>query len=238
MNKYGLVGWDDPEFSSKTDKKKSKDEFISLNDGSNEVRLLTKPYQYTFHKWKVKGDKGYGRKINCSGKDCPLCEIGDPAKQRWYVGIISRESQSYKILDMSPQVFKQVQKWNRNEKWGDPGTYDINIVVDKDGGPTGYYQVQVNPKEPLTDEEVRLKQSIDPDTLLERCKPPSRPQVEGIMRFILKEKGGNPDVELALLRKEAAEKKAESSSDDEVLTSESEASDSEMTFPPAQVNAN
>jgi hypothetical protein len=192
---FGLVGWDQVEFNHKGggDNRK-RDEFIRLQSGSNIVRLVTKPYQYVIHKWKEnESDKGYGDKVMCSmfHGSCPLCEKGDRPKQRWYVGVIDRKTQSYKILDMSPLIFQKVQKLNRKEGWGDPGTYDIDIIVDKNAGATGYYTVMPEAKTPLSDKDVEIKTGeVDHDSLKKRCKPPEYNEVIRQMGVIRQRKNG------------------------------------------------
>jgi hypothetical protein len=193
IENFGLVGWDQVEFNQRggTDNRK-RDEFIRLQSGSNVVRLVTKPYQYIIHKWKEEGDKGYGDKVMCSmfHGSCPLCEMGDRDKQRWYVGLIDRKTQSYKILDMSPAIFQAVQKLNRKEGWGDPGTYDIDIVVDKNAGASGYYTVMPEGKTPLSDKDVEIKSSVDQNSLKRRCKPPTADEVVRRMGAIRQKKQG------------------------------------------------
>ena len=189
---FGLVNWDDVEFSNRNNVGDQKrDEFIKLQSGPNEVRLVTKPYQYIVHKWKEEGDRGYGNNVKCSmfHGSCPLCEIGNPPKQRWYVGLIDRKNQTYKILDMSPSIFQKVQALSRKEIWGDPGTYDIDISVDKNSGANGYYSVMPCGKSPLSDNDVEIKQSVDHESLKRRCKPPTHDEVVRIMDAIRKKKG-------------------------------------------------
>lgn len=181
MNEYGLVTWDSVEFSNKPNRSRHSDDFIRLQSGSNVLRLVTRPFQYNFHKWKADPeDKGYGAKIKCSmAKDgrCPLCELDDSdpgsrVKRRWYVGVIERKTQSYKILDMSSTVFQAIKKLTQNEKWGDPGNYDIDISVDKNAGATGYYTVLPEPKEPLSDADIEIrKNQVDTDLLMKLCEP-------------------------------------------------------------------
>ncbi len=236
---FGLVGWDEVEFNNRggVDNRK-RDEFIRLQSGSNVVRLVTKPYQYIIHKWKEEGDKGYGDKIKCSmfHGSCPLCEKGDRPKQRWYVGLIDRKTQSYKILDMSPAIFQAVQKLNRNENWGDPGTYDIDITVDKNAGATGYYTVMPCGKSPLSDRDVEIKQGVDHDSLKRRCKPPTAEDVVRIMEAIRKKKQGQSQtVEEAQAAPAADETPAPAEDAADVAPAETpQTEDGQYDFPPAK----
>lgn len=187
---FGLVQWDSVEFYQRNSDKK-KDEFIKLQSGSNVLRIVTRPFQYSFHKWKEPGESGWGDKVKCSiyHGECPLCTKGDRPKRRWYIGVIDRKTQSYKILDMSPSVFQKIQKFTRNEKWGDPGNYDIDVVVDKDAGANGYYTVMPLPKEPLSDRDVDIKQNeVDVKALEQRCTPPKPEEVTRRLRLLKEDK--------------------------------------------------
>ena len=93
--------------------------------------------------------------------------------------VISRKTGTYKILDISFAVFSQIRKLARNtQRWGDPTKYDIDIVVDKNGGATGYYSVQPISKEPLSAEDQKIKDDADLDDLKRRCTPPTVEQVQ------------------------------------------------------------
>lgn len=178
---FGEISWSDDIFG--TDKKESsKDLFLRLSEGSNEVRLLTNPYQYLHHRYKREGDPGFGVKVQCSSPtgSCPLCSAGDKPKTRWLFGVIDRKTQSYKVLDVSYAVFSDVRKLARNTaRWGDPTKYDIDIIVDKKGGATGYYSVQPISKEPLSAADQAIKDNIDFEDLKRRVTPPTAAQVQG-----------------------------------------------------------
>lgn len=180
MGTYGEISWED-DFGSNSEEKKvnSKDLFLRLESGDNVVRLVTKPFQYIVHKGvKKDGDKGFGQKVSCSNPDgkgsCPVCDLGLKATTRWFLGVIDKKTTSYKVLDISYQVYNQIRKLARNTKiWGDPEKYDLNIIVDKNGGPTGYYSVQPNPHKDLTPAELQVKEKVDVEDLKRRVMPPT-----------------------------------------------------------------
>jgi len=179
---FGEVDWNSDVFPGDNKQKvNAKDLFLRLDEGPNEIRLLTQPHQYLVHKYKKDGDTGFGQKVQCSAihGSCPLCAGGDKAKPRWLLGVISRKTNSYKILDISFAVFSQIRKLNKNPKFGDPTKYDINIEVDKNGGATGYYSVQAYSKEPLSAADQVIKDSIDFDDLKRRVTPPTPDKVQG-----------------------------------------------------------
>lgn len=182
MTTFGEVSWNDDVFGGSEKKQtNSKDLFLRLDEGSNELRLVTQPHMYLVHKYKKEGDTGFGQKVSCSAVhgSCPLCAMGDKAKPRWLLGVISRKTNSYKILDISFAVFSQIRKLARNtQRWGDPTKYDIDIVVDKNGGATGYYSVQPISKEPLSATDQQIKDNADLDDLKRRVSPLQPEQVQ------------------------------------------------------------
>lgn len=183
--RYGLTNWDEVEVKQQSGQR--KDLYMRLQDKNNVVRMVTKPYQYTVHRYKTnESDPGFGERIMSSlyhGRD-PLMERGLKPKRRWLVGIIDRRTQSYKILDMSVSVFKSIQELVRDEDWGDPTQYDIDIKVDKNGGPTGYYTVIPKSKKPLSAADLDIKSQVDLDDLKRRCTPPTPEQVEELIKAI------------------------------------------------------
>jgi hypothetical protein len=180
MSTFGEVSWNDDVFPGDNKKQtNSKDLFLRLDEGPNEIRLLTQPHQYLVHKYKKEGDTGFGQKVQCSAihGSCPLCAT-DKAKPRWLLGVIARKTGTYKILDISFAVFSQIRKLNKNPKFGDPTKYDINIEVDKNGGATGYYSVQAYSKEPLSAADQDIKDKVDFDDLKRRVTPPTPDKVQ------------------------------------------------------------
>ena len=182
--KSGEVSWTDDSNDSEK-KTNSKDIWLRLDAGSNEMRLVTQPFQYLTHKFKKEGDPGFGQKVYCSSihNDCPLCASGDKPKRRWLLGVISRKTQAYKILDISWAVFSDIQKLAKNTaRWGDPTKFDIDVVVDKNGGATGYYTVQPLPKEPLSAADQAIKDNyMDLEDLKRRVTPPTGDKVQARM---------------------------------------------------------
>jgi hypothetical protein len=177
MTTFGEVNWTDDVFGNDGKKNtNSKDLFLRLDEGPNEMRIITQPFQYLVHKYKKEGDTGFGQKVQCSAihGSCPLCAMGDKAKPRWLLGVISRKTNTYKILDISFAVFSQIRKYAKNaQRFGDPTKYDINVEVDKNGGATGYYSVQGLNKESLSAADQLIKDVADLDDLKRRVTPPT-----------------------------------------------------------------
>ena len=180
MTTFGEISWNDDSFDGESKKKESnKDIWLRLGEGSNEVRLITQPYQYLVHKYKKEGDPGFGQKVYCSSANgsCPLCDAGDKAKPRWLLGVISRKDGAAKILDVSFAVFGSIRKLARG-RWGDPTKYDIDIIVDKNAPPNGYYSVQPIEKTALSATDQKLKDDFDLDELKRKVTPPTAEQVQ------------------------------------------------------------
>lgn len=188
---FGEVSWDDESPGNSDKGSNTRDTFLRLQNGSNVVRLLTRPHQYLVHKGiKRESDKGYGQKVNCSmaNGSCVLCEQGVKPSQRWLLGVIDRRSSSYKVLDIPWQVYSQIKKLAKNtEVWGDPVKYDLDIVVDRNGGSTGYYSVQPRPHKPLSAADQQIRDNADLDDLKRRVVPPSPEATSKRVEKILEE---------------------------------------------------
>src|ERR1700722_2335640 len=100
-NKHGQVSWDDDNGGNKSEGRVSnKDLFLRLEDGNNVIRIVTPPFQYLTHKGVKKvGDPGFGRKVSCSmvHGSCVLCEAGLRASPRFFLGVLHRKSNTYKV---------------------------------------------------------------------------------------------------------------------------------------------
>lgn len=81
MTTFGEISWNDDVFSGEKKQTNSKDLFLRLKEGTNEMRIVTQPFQYLVHKYKKEGDAGFGQKVSCSmiHGSCPLCALGDKA---------------------------------------------------------------------------------------------------------------------------------------------------------------
>lgn len=216
---FGLASWDTTDVKRPSAKEKNENLFMRLDSGNNVIRLVTKPHEYLVHRYKVdEKDPGFGERVLSSlfhGSD-PLVDMGFKPKRRWLIGIIDRKTQSYKILDISVSVFKSIQELVRDEDWGDPTQYDIDVKVDKDGGATGYYTVIPKSKKPLSKEDLDLKEKADLDDLKRRCTPPTVEQVqERIDAIKAKRNGSNGSNGTNGATKPAATAAHSSSSDDD-----------------------
>ena len=161
----------------------NKPEWMRLKKGSNKVRVLTAPFQYYQHTVHFDGGNKFGYRVNCSAtKDnsaCPVCEKGGEdgqAKRRWLIGVIDRETNTYKILDIAQSVLKGIKILNDDKDWGDPINYDIDILNSGIGAQR--YNVVAKPKTPLSAEDLVLQGENTTDALAFRTTPPSYEKVE------------------------------------------------------------
>jgi hypothetical protein len=125
-------------------------DFMNLEEGANPVRLITSPYQFYIHWTKDATDAN--RKIRCALDGCPVCQNGERATARWYVNVINRKTERCSILEIGPQIFKQILGLAKKDKWGDPRRYDLDIGRQPKGSQP-LYIVSPEPKEALTDDE-------------------------------------------------------------------------------------
>lgn len=178
--KNGEIDWEQD--TSGGDRKNTRDLYLKLDSGPNVIRVITKPHQYLTHRYKREGDPGFGNVVKCSNPSdgqCPLCAEGNKTKLRWLIGVLHKKTQATKILDVSYAVFSQIKNLASNtDVWGDPQKYDINIVVNKNGGATGYYSVQPVPHKPLTAQEQMLKDSFDISEMVRLIQPLTSAQVK------------------------------------------------------------
>jgi len=171
---HGQVSWSDSSLAGGDRPASGKDRFLKLKPGSNLIRVLTDPYQYYQHKYKFEGEKGFGHRIYCSAKhgSCVVCAKGDKPKKRWLLGVIDRQSNAYKILDVSWSILSDIQTYASDEDWGELIQYDFDIVVNPHGGPMNYYKSVAKPKRPLSAQDLILKEMVDLADLERRCTPP------------------------------------------------------------------
>jgi hypothetical protein len=126
-------------------------DFMKLEEGSNEVRIFTKPYQF-YTVWTTDAT-GKQRKVRSAVENCPLVQRGEKPSARWYVGVLDRKSGGRpSILEIGPQIYKQILGLRKKDAWGDPRTYDIDVDR-KPKGSQPLYIVSPMPQAKLTEDE-------------------------------------------------------------------------------------
>lgn len=135
--------------------------FMNLDEGENQVRILTSPYQFYIH-W-TKDASGQSRKLRCALEGCPLCQRGEKPVARWYVGVLNRKASKPAVLEIGPQIFKQILALSKKPKWGDPKKYDVDVTKQPKGSQP-LYVVQPLPSEDLTKDEIVAVKAFIKDT--------------------------------------------------------------------------
>ena len=154
-------------------------DFMNLEEGSNLVRCVTSPYQFYIH-W-VNDVSGQARKVRCALKDCPACQQGVKSQPRWYVGVLNRKSNKPAILEMGPQIFKQIVSYSKKEKWGDPRQYDVDVEK-QPKGTQPLYIVSPEPKEELTSgEKTLLKAFIEKTDMVKMVEAPTPEKIREVL---------------------------------------------------------
>lgn len=163
----GKINWDEGDVGGS--------DFVSLEEGSNAVRCISSPYQHYIA--FVTDTSGKSRKLRSAVKDCPLVQRGEKIQARWYVGVLSRKTGKPGIMEIGPQIFKQIVALSKKPKWGDPRAYDIDVVRQPKGSQP-LYVVSPEPKEPLSDEEqVLVKEFLKRVDLAKMTEAPTPDEV-------------------------------------------------------------
>jgi len=191
VEEYGFVEWGNiPQ--SQTSGPSTRDLWLKLENGPNILRVVTKAASYKHHNYKEdKDEPGFGDKIKCSSAhgSCPLCERGDRAKTRYIVGVISRPSNHYKILDITHNVAQSIKDFVEDPELGETKGYDINIKVNRKGGPSNYYNLIPRMLSPLSEEDMQTVNDIDLDAIKRLVTPPSPEDVLKGMQAARERKG-------------------------------------------------
>ena len=196
--KNGAVSWTEEVNGGK---KPSGNEFLRLSPGPNKIRVLTPAYQYAQHRYLPLNGRKFGYRVNCSKSDtcdeCPLCDIPDnKPKKRWLLGVIERSTGMYKILDIGWSVFSAIQALAQSD-WGDPGQYDLEVVVNPSGGALGFYKVLPCKEKALSAADILMKEeNAATGELDRRSAAPTFEKVQARLKKIAEEiAASNPKVQ-------------------------------------------
>lgn len=169
-----------------TDGDTGGNDFLTLEEGSNIVRIVTSPYQF-YVAW-TQDASGQNRKIRSAVEGCPLVQRGEKIQPRWFVGVLHREQNGYtpKILEVGRQIFQQIVALRKRDKWGDPRAYDINIERQPKGSQP-LYVVMPEPKEKLSEDEIESIKSTfastkNPDGRIDLAKLTEAPTPEEVRK--------------------------------------------------------
>lgn len=154
-------------------------DFMQLEEGSNEVRVFTKPYQF-YVVW-TEDASGKKRKFRSAGENCPLVERGEEAKPRWFVGVLNRKIGKPSILEVGPQIYRGILTLKDKDAWGDPRKYDLDIER-KPKNSQPLYVVSPLPHSAITAEEKKLiSEFMDRVDLVKMTEAPTPAEVREML---------------------------------------------------------
>ena len=144
---FGEIDWNSGDAGSGSGR---ASDFMRLTEGENVVRVMGNPVQYYVH-W-VTTAEGATRKINSPIDDSDLVrrleDAGFKRKPCWLVKVLDRTDDTFKLLEIGPQIYNGIRGLFNHPKWGKVTDYDISVMR----GPRGsqpLYNVNPNPKEAI-----------------------------------------------------------------------------------------
>jgi len=131
---------------------------MRLEQGTSCIRVMGNPIQFYVH-WVELSD-GSKRKVNSPISDEVLVNELEDAdfkrKARWIVKVLDRDDDTFKLLEIGPQIYNGIRALYNNEKWGKVTDYDLDIIRGKPGT-NPLYSVLPNQKEKL---DTKFKQAF------------------------------------------------------------------------------
>jgi hypothetical protein len=131
-----------------------KTNFMKLEPGMNQARIVGRPYQVDIH-WE-KGLDGQNKKVICPGAGCPVCKAGKVPMARYQVQVINRKTNDVEVLEGGPRIFGAVKEFAMDPDYGDPTKYDLKIKKEGSGRETKYTVIAAPKRSDLTPEEANL----------------------------------------------------------------------------------
>lgn len=155
----------------------AKTEFMRLQQGTNTVRVMGNPHQFYIH-WLELSD-GSKKKINSPIGDQELLreldELGFKRKPRWFVKVLDRSDETFKLLEIGSQIYNGIRALYNNPKWGKVTQYDLDVLRGKPGT-NPLYSVQPNPKEALPPELKSSFQEFNDSINIDALTKPADPE--------------------------------------------------------------
>jgi len=146
----GEIDWNDADVSS------GKSDFMKLEEGENTVRVMGNPIQFYIH-WAENGKtkKKFNSPVTNPALVRRLEDSGFKKQTRWFVKVLDRKTESYKLLEIGPQVLNSITQLTKNKRWGKVTNYDLTITR-APKGTQPLYNVTPNPQEAVPD-EIKVK---------------------------------------------------------------------------------
>ncbi len=181
MGTFGKVSLDDVgNYQSKN--KYDKEKYLKLEDGVNNIRMVSDVYRYFYHKVEFDGDKNqYGRSIRCTTvkEECPLCLKGLRASEKFYIAVIDRKvgQNKIKILECGKTIVEGIKSLTQIPGRENPRFYELVIIKNSKNPPANIYSVVPGLDKALTADEIQMVESFDEDELVKLCDPISADEV-------------------------------------------------------------
>lgn len=154
-----------------------KNKFIDIEMGKEyRIRILTNPYQIFYH--IIDGSR---LTIMCPRNSCKMCKSFSPTYPLWILGLIDRADGLFKMMILPQSLFRDMQRFVKDEDWGDPINYDIGLSYDK----TSIIQWSVGPKtyRPLSESDLEIKNSIIQEEIDKLLIPMSEDKINLLLTF-------------------------------------------------------
>jgi len=179
----GIRAWGaSPKQKRQYDDDLPKLDFMKLQPGINNVRIVSNIGTYFQVRWKGPSSKrSYGDRIRTAwptyGEDCPVKKyLGKEGKERHMVVVIDRADGGLKILDLSQLTAEQVETnlEVKNSKRPEgkkvtPRDFDISIKFDpKSKTATGFYSVVADDTDPMSEADLALIADIGGEDVLDK----------------------------------------------------------------------
>jgi hypothetical protein len=176
---FGEVEWNSADSSS------GKSDFMRLEEGENTVRIMSNPIQFYIH-W-CNGPDGSKRKFNSPVDDSAMVrrleDSGFKRSARWLVKVLDRRDNTFKALEIGPQVFNGIKSLYSNKRWGKVTGYDITITR-APKGTQPLYSVTPNPHEAIPSElKSKFQEFNDRINLDKVIAPASSSDIMEYMRW-------------------------------------------------------
>ncbi len=144
---FGEIDWNSGDAGAQNSR---ASDFMRLTEGENVVRIMGNPVQYYVH-WVTTAD-GSTRKVSSPIDDPSLVrrleDAGFPRKACWIIKVLDRSDDTFRLLEIGPQIYNGIRGLYNHPKWGKVTDYDVSVMR----GPKGsqpLYNVNPNPKEAL-----------------------------------------------------------------------------------------
>lgn len=155
--------------------KKKGSDFLKLQDGRNQVRIISNPKSF-LTVWLDNGSQKKRFVIDETNKGLQqwLKDNKTPAKETWMVCVLLRKEMECKLLEIGVSIFSDIKALASDPDWGKPSQYDVVITKNlKAQSPKDIYKVLPSAKVELTSEQKVLAQEFNDRINFDALKKPN-----------------------------------------------------------------